>query len=83
VSASAWQLREACPLCGALVGAPCVVVRAGRRTVEVRVLPVNLCHSDRVRAAGSRMVAGVASGVVAPPGVDPRQLALPGTEPRR
>lgn len=79
---TAWQLREACPLCGAAVGALCVVVRAGERP-SARALPVNLCHSDRVRAAGSRMVAAVASGVVAPPGVDPRQLALPRTEPRR
>lgn len=79
---TAWQLREACPLCGALVGAPCVVVRAGARP-SARVLPLNLCHSDRVRAAGSRMVASVASGVVAAPGVDPRQLLFSGMEPRR
>lgn len=79
---TAWQLRDACLMCGALVGAPCVVVRAGARP-SARVLPVNLCHTDRVRAAGSRMVASVASGVVAPPNIKLRQLTLPGTEPRR
>ena len=79
---TAWQLREVCPMCGAAEGERCAVMR-GNGVPFTHLLPINLCHSGRVRASGARMVAAVAAGVVAPPGVDPRQLELPGTEPRR
>lgn len=74
-----WQLREVCPMCAAAEGQRCAVVRGGG-VPFTRLLPVNLCHSDRVRASGASTVAAVAAGVVAPPGVEPSQMKLRGIQ---